>query len=397
MKSPYLDQAQTYTDFSGLNALKAQSRQDKNAAMEKVAKQFEALFVSMMVKGMRDANKVFSEGNFLNSSQSEFYQSMFDSQLSLTMSHGKGIGVADQMMRQMAGKYGLDKPEADTDKARMRTSITDYPRTLPAFVRPEQLAQLPEALAQVDAEVQRLTPAATLVPVVDTNNNPEEALANARAPVSTDVLAPPAVTAQATAAAPAPAHFESPSDFVAHLYPVARQIEAETGIDARVMLAQSALETGWGKHMIAPTGVPSFNLFGIKSDSRWAGEAAEVLTTEYRQGVAMKERAAFRAYDSYADSFRDYASFLQAHPRYQSALQVVDDPAKFTQALQDAGYATDPAYSKKIQRIMNSDLMRDALDDVATTAGQTDTRLLAGRELSGDEVLQGARLERSVW
>ncbi|MCP5161707.1 MAG: flagellar assembly peptidoglycan hydrolase FlgJ [Hahellaceae bacterium] len=378
MKSPYLNQAQTYTEFSGLNALKVEARHDKNAAMEKVAKQFESLFVSMMVKSMRDANKVFSEGNFLNSSQSEMYQSMFDSQLSLSMSSGKGIGLAEQMMRQMAGKYGLDKEGQEKPGYH---SISDYPRTLPAFVKPEKMARLPETLSEVDAQLEQLKPAATGTEPVPVTVTPASSVEATRASVpsetSMDSLA--IIDAAPAEEQTAPAHFDSPQSFVAYLYPIAKQVEAESGIDARVMLAQSALETGWGKHMITQEGQPSYNLFGIKSDSRWQGQQTEVLTTEYYQGVAVKERANFRAYHSYADSFRDYANFIGEHPRYQDAMQALDDPARFTQMLQEAGYATDPAYSQKIQRILNGDLFREVV-------GQAD-QAIHGQPVTQDTLL----------
>ncbi|MCG8613666.1 MAG: flagellar assembly peptidoglycan hydrolase FlgJ, partial [Pseudomonadales bacterium] len=159
-----------------------------------------------------------------------------------------------------------------------------------------------------------------------------------------------------------PDQFESPEQFVEALYPIAKQVEAETGIDARFLLAQSALETGWGKHMIANQGeAPSHNMFGIKADSRWQGDRIAITTTEYREGIPMKEKAYFRAYPSYDESFRDYARFLKGNERYQEALQWVDDPAAFARELQDAGYATDPAYSDKIQRIYNSDFVQSAL------------------------------------
>ena len=153
-----------------------------------------------------------------------------------------------------------------------------------------------------------------------------------------------------------PEVFESPEHFVEQLMPFAEQIGKETGIDPRLMIAQAALETGWGKHMIKGDGSqPSFNLFGIKADSRWSGDAVSITTTEFRGGVAMKERADFRAYPDYEASFRDYVDFLQNNPRYRDVLSSADQPEVFAEKLQEAGYATDPEYGAKIRRIMNRD------------------------------------------
>jgi len=153
-----------------------------------------------------------------------------------------------------------------------------------------------------------------------------------------------------------PERFDSPEHFVNTLLPIAESISADTGIDPRLMVAQAALETGWGKHMIlGDSNQPSYNLFGIKADSRWQGEAVTITTTEFREGVPMKERADFRAYPDYESSFRDYVSFLESNPRYRDVLASADQPEVFARKLQEAGYATDPQYGNKINQIMNRD------------------------------------------
>ncbi len=335
-----LDQAHVYTEFSGLNALKSQARHDKTAALESVSKQFESLFISMMMKSMREANKTFSEGNFLNSSQTEFYQEMFDSQLSLTLSKGQGVGLAEAMMRQMSKQIeGVDGGESD--KLHLYKNISDYPRNLPVEKTIRKAVELVDTIVQIEAKVSEAARE-------DNGTRDSEAV--------TDI---------ASMQNPLPTRFSTPDEFIAHLYPLAQKVESETGISAKVMVAQSALETGWGKHMIGGADQnASFNLFGIKADDRWSGDKVEIVTTEYRDGVAMKEKAAFRSYDSYEDSFRDYANFLQVNPRYEPAMQYLNNPEKFTQTLQDAGYATDPAYGKKIQRILNGELFNGAINSV---------------------------------
>ena len=145
------------------------------------------------------------------------------------------------------------------------------------------------------------------------------------------------------------------------LWPHASEAAARLGLPPEALLAQAALETGWGRHVIRRAdGGSSHNLFGIKADGRWQGERASTQTLEYVDGVAVRVRDHFRAYASHADSFNDYVDFLQRNPRYRDALQRTGDAAAYFSALQAAGYATDPAYATKIQRILDGDTLRNA-------------------------------------
>ena len=133
---------------------------------------------------------------------------------------------------------------------------------------------------------------------------------------------------------------------------MAEKAAEKIGVEARYLVAQAALETGWGKSIIRQQdGSSSHNLFGIKTHNSWDGESARVQTTEYKGGKAVKEAASFRAYDSYAQSFDDYVSFLQNNGRYQGALNVTANPERFVRELQQAGYATDPNYARKVAQI----------------------------------------------
>ncbi len=323
MQTSRLDQAQIYTEFSGLNALKAQARTDKKSALEQVAKQFESLFLSEMLKSMRSANKVLSEGNYLNSSQSEFYQDMFDSQLSLSMSKQQGLGLADALVRQLSRQIPGMSEDGQT-LAGHRANIGDYDRSLPALS------------PRLPAEVERVKEVVASTPKT-----------------------PKAAAPEVLAETPVPVRFDSPEDFVSHMLPIAESVAAESGLNPQVMVAQAALETGWGKHMIENgAGEPSFNLFGIKADSRWQGESVNIATSEYREGVKMSERAEFRSYQDFESSFRDYVHFLQNNPRYRDVLASADNPDVFADKLQAAGYATDPAYGEKIRRIMDRDFLQ---------------------------------------
>ena len=314
MQDHSLQQARIYTDFSGLNALKSQAQTDKKAALEEVARQFESLFLSEMLKSMRKAGDVLSEGNYLKSNQAELYRDMFDQQMSLTMAGGQGVGLAEALVRQLSKQI----PGMDSEGGKLaghKATLADYDRSLPALS-----AQLPERVREVASVVEQSAPA-----------TPE-------------------------GAGELPEQFESPEHFVRALLPVAERIGRDTGIDPKLMVAQAALETGWGRHMIrGDQGEPSFNLFGIKADSRWAGDEVSITTTEYREGLPMKEQASFRSYPDYEASFRDYVSFLESNPRYREVLSVADKPEEFADRLQEAGYATDPEYGSKIRSIMNRD------------------------------------------
>jgi len=309
-----------YNNLSGLQSIKHQAKSDKEGALDAVAKQFESVFVSMMIKSMRDANKGFSEGNLLQSSESDSYQQMFDSQLAVSLSNDKGIGLAEVIKRQLSkGVLGADADrEPKSFNLSQSFSLDDYSRR--SFSPRLNADSIQQTVVKVENSLRNIS-----------GEGNEKAIELAHE-----------------------IDFSSPDKFIQSLYPYAKNVEQETGIDAQVMLAQSALETGWGKHQILKKdGSPSFNLFGIKAQQGWEGESAEITTTEYRGGLAMKEQANFRSYDSYGDSFKDYAKFLKSNERYQSALEHLDDPKEFAMALQDSGYATDPNYANKINRIMD--------------------------------------------
>lgn len=311
--------AEVYTDVSGLNALKGKAKDDQEGTLREVARQFESLLLSQVLKSMRAANKIFSEGNLLQSNETEFYQEMFDSQLTLALTQGRSLGLADAMVQQ------LQQPSSAVANGSPGSllDIRDYPRSLPAL-KPE----LPERLREV-----------------------------------VELDASEAGAAVRSAVASTPSRFESPREFVNHLMPVARTAAESLGVDPRVLVAQAALETGWGRHMIEDSnGAPSHNLFGIKADGRWSGDSVSITTTEFREGVPLKEKAEFRSYSDYAESFKDYVAFLKENPRYRKALESAGNPAAFTDALQEAGYATDPEYSRKIQSIVDGEWIQSSLE-----------------------------------
>ncbi len=304
--------ASVYTDFQGLAKLKTAARKDSGSALEETAQQFEALMMQMMLKSMRQAS--IGEG-LGDSDQSLFYREMYDQQLAIHLAKSGGLGLTEVIKRQLGGSTG--------EHARQPGKVlSDY----------RQQAVMRGA------------------PSSDTTASPLEAN---RSPA-------PATSTAPVPKKPEPA-IDSPEAFLRHLWPMAQEAAILLGQEPDTLLAQAALETGWGQKMIRrDDGNNSFNLFGIKADYRWAGDRAIVPTLEYAGGVAVRQKAAFRAYDSFADSFKDYVAFLQTNPRYHTALQA-DDSDGYLSSLQEAGYATDPHYAEKISAILDRPELQQVL------------------------------------
>jgi flagellar protein FlgJ len=350
-----------YNDLNRLNQFKVGGDSEKN--IKKVAQEFESLFLNEMLKAMRSANEAFGEGNFMNSNESKTYQDMHDQQLSVTMSnHQNGIGLADVLVRQMSqikAAGSRPNPFAQVDEpvpsapskplARVDSGRDDAP-----LINQRRLA-LPGKLT--DRLLAGIVPAAGAPEGQALAQNdwiPAKAFA-APAGSALSLNGSDAITGRRLAQpplAPGKAAFTSKDEFITAMLPMAEQAAQKIGVDPRYLVAQAALETGWGKSIIRTRdGESSHNLFGIKSHNSWEGDSARVLTTEYRGGKAVKEAASFRAYDSYAHSFEDYVSFLQGNGRYEKALASTDKPEQFARELQKAGYATDPQYARKIAQI----------------------------------------------
>ena len=154
----------------------------------------------------------------------------------------------------------------------------------------------------------------------------------------------------------------TPAEFVGQVLPGIERAAAELGVDARGLLAQAALETGWGQRMPRmPDGSPSHNLFGIKAGDEWPGARAVADTVEFANGVATPRRTAFRAYGSVDESIADFAKLLKHSPRYRDVIAAGGDTQAYVDSLGKSGYATDPEYGNKLNSILNSGALRAAL------------------------------------
>lgn len=274
-----------------LDKLRMQAKQSPEQALKLVAQQFETVFMNMMLKSMREATP--QDGMFDNE-QTKMFTGMLDQQLVQSMS-SRGVGLADIMIKQ------LSRP-ASPDIAQTRAELLSAMPARPASAMP--------------------------VPVGDNFVNGMKNSSSQPTPLQ--------------------------QDFVRRMTPHAVQASQETGVPTHLVMGQAALESGWGRREIRlPDGSTSFNLFGIKASGNWNGKVAEVVTTEYHNGIASKQVEKFRAYSSYTEAFNDYAHLLRDNPRYAQVLQSGQGSPELAHALQRAGYATDPDYADKLVKVMN--------------------------------------------
>lgn len=264
-----------YTDLAGLSALKREAGTQDAATVREAARQFESVFTRMLLSSMRSA----SPGDPLfDSHESGFYRDMFDDQVAVEMSRGRGLGLAEMLVEQLlrAGVVTDDKAQA---------------------VAPANGATTERDAVGIDAR----------------------------------------------------------REFIEKFRPLAERAGRELGVAPEALIGQAALETGWGRHQPASAaGNPSFNYFGIKATGGWRGDAVAAQTLEYEGGVAQTRVEAFRAYDSSAAGVADYVRLIGNNPRYAAARGSGDDIARFATALQRGGYATDPDYAAKLQRVVET-------------------------------------------
>lgn len=377
-------------------------QQNDPAKIDKVARQLEGQFAQMLVKSMRDA----SFGDSLFPGENKMFREMYDQKIAEAMTRGKGLGLSSMISRQLSGRQA-DGPALDTrvDPAKAsRAYQLNAPATTAPSMSLDDASQAVRMLQQMAAGNQDGAQAAVnpaLAPMeqaldliagrdssnmhrslgthdpyatsIDSDdwaasNDQWAATASNRGSVGTqaDALATRTAVAQLGA--------NTPEGFVASIWEHAQSAAKELGVDARALVAQAALETGWGKRQIKHAdGSTSHNLFGIKATG-WKGQSAVAGTHEYVDGVRRNETASFRAYSTPAESFADYVRLLKSSPRYQQALQAGTDVQGFARGLQRAGYATDPRYAAKIAAIAGGPTIERAVAAVAdagTRLGQT--------------------------
>lgn len=318
-----------YTDLNGLQNLKSSARKDANSALPEAARQFEAVMISMMIKNLR---KTGMEDPFFKSQAMDSYRDMYDQQLGMELSKGQGIGFAKTIVEQM--QYQADQQSVQPDTGSHLTS------SLQSSLQMPQRRHFPDLYSKVSATTQK-----------NTRITSNQALQNSDT------------------------SFQSPEHFVKKLRPLAEQTAQKLNVSAEIILSQAALETGWGQSIIANGKRSSFNLFNIKADASWQGKRIDKVSMEFIHDKSTQQRtqqrtqqqSPFRAYDSFEQSFNDYAHFIQSNPRYKTALQRAEKVEQslhdenYIKAIHKAGYATDPGYSDKILRVLKTDAIQNQL------------------------------------
>ena len=305
-------------DVRASQDLRSQFQKNPQEGIKAAAQQFETLFLQMVMKSMRDATP---QDGLMNSDQSRFYTGLLDQQVAQDMAtSGKGVGFAKLIEQQLSRSMGSTLTAAD-----LSAPANAAASPLPLSVSDGRHLQYKQVLGNLP------TSAAYQAATVAGANG-----ASADAPTSSN-------------------------EFVNRVWPNAVEASRSTGIPPQFLVAHAALESGWGKSEIRRAdGSTSFNLFGIKAGKSWNGATVEAKTTEYVDGQPQQSIERFRAYGSYEESFRDYASLLRNNPRYGNVIGS-QDGTEFARRVQQAGYATDPMYADKLSRIINGPTLRQAL------------------------------------
>ncbi|MEZ9981258.1 flagellar assembly peptidoglycan hydrolase FlgJ [Vibrio cyclitrophicus] len=285
-------------DIGSLDRLRQQAvngeEGSEKEALTAAAKQFESIFTSMLFKSMRDANSSF-KSDMLNSQNEQFYRQMQDDQMASELSASGSLGLADMIVAQLSAGQASDATE---DKVRSEGFDTSLQR--------------PQYSGRSEDRVSEVQPASAVKQLVS---------------------------------------FDSPESFVTSMKPYAEKAASALGVDSSLLLAQAALETGWGSKMVKNSLGNSNNLFNIKADRSWKGDKVATQTLEFHGKTAVKELASFRSYSNFEDSFNDYVKFLNENPRYETALQHQGNSENFIKGIHQAGYATDPNYADKVLRV----------------------------------------------
>lgn len=306
-------------DVASAQDLRAQFKKDPQQGLKAAAQQFETLFLQMVMKSMRDTT---AQDGILDSDQTRFYNGLLDQQMAQNIAtSGKGVGFA-RLIEQQLGRNLVSAEGQATLNAPANAAGNALP------------------LSAADARHLQYTPVPSSLPT-----------SAAYGSINT-------ATSNTGMAGEAPA---SSREFVNRVWPNAVEASRSTGIPPQFLVAHAALESGWGRSEIRKSdGSSSYNLFGIKAGKGWSGATVDAATTEYVDGQAQQKIEKFRAYGSYEEAFRDYATLLRNNPRYGGVIGS-QDGAEFAKGLQRAGYATDPAYADKLSRIINGPTLRMAL------------------------------------
>ena len=317
-------------DARTLDRLKLDASKDPRQAIRRVATQFEALFMQTMLKSMREA---VPKSGLVDGSGLQMYEGMLDQQLAQHLT-GRPGGLADVIARQLSRNAGID-PHPAGASGTLKSGAGD---TAAAGGSPAADAAGRNPLAALSQGLP----------------SPIVARWQAQADAQTGERQRQAALAAAASAGPVGA---DQGEFVERLWAHAVAAQRSTGVPAHYVVGQAALESGWGRREIRlADGGRSHNVFGIKAGREWRGRTVDVTTTEYIDGRPQRMVQRFRAYDSYADAFRDWSTLIGGQPRYGRVMRATGAVGDYARGMQQAGYATDPEYGAKLERAIHKTL-----------------------------------------
>lgn len=316
------------------------------------ARELESQFARMMIKSMRETS-----GGHAMFGGDTTYRDLYDQKLADQLTKGRGLGLAPVIERQL--NRSLDPEPAHAGGAALPLHGRNAQGGMPLGASPVAVGMAAPAGGMAMPARNPMLQHRGLMQDLPLDE-PALHLSRTDSGTSLDVTAPIAAPSlPEPAARPVKLDASSPEAFVKSIWPAAQETARELGVSARALVAQAALETGWGRKLVG--GRDSHNLFGIKATGGWQGGRVNSGTHEYLGGRRVDLRDDFRAYDSVQQSFNDYAKLMRSR-RYAGVLAAGDDPARFARALQKAGYATDPSYAAKITSIANGPTLRRALE-----------------------------------
>lgn len=296
----------------------------QHEALVAAAKQFESIFTQMWMKSMREANNALQdEDSPFNSRDTQFYQGMLDDQIAASVATNSHGSLADMIVKQLSPQSS-SKQNSNHQDVMQRFAGANMSSDSST---PNQVLNAENFVRQNKGMASRLQKTAYAAPVAASST-------------------------------------ESTADqhrFVRQLMPAAKMVASKMGLSPAALIAQAALETGWGKHMAKNSdGSTGNNLFGVKAGSRWTGQSTSANSLEYVNNQAVEQRSSFRSYTSVVQSMQDYADLITGSDRYQKAKEVASNPAAYFEELQAAGYATDPNYANKLKQVLQSDAIQSA-------------------------------------
>ena len=356
-----IENSRTWHDLNSLAQLRSQG--DSKAAITEAAKQFESVFFSMMMKSMRDAANAVIDKPLFESPSLELFQDMYDKQLTLSVgtgtAEGSQLGLADVLVEQLT----RGREFKSTEDRQTKTSQSEF---APAnFMRPTSVDEL------IESKISTKQSQSNQVNNNNSDNSAQSEQSQTNTAIEIGAVSGPDSLTKTDPIEAKGMDFSTPVAFVNSLLPIAKQVADKLRMDPKLLIAQAALETGWGKFVMRTIdGVSSNNLFGIKADNAWQGDSTQVNTLEYEDGQLQQVKASFRSYANHEESFKDYVEFIQSNQRYNKALDVTTDAKNYLNELQNAGYATDPNYAEKIYQIYRS----NSLNDAVNTASQQSLR-----------------------